>query len=120
MENILLAFSFTLAFGFVGFSIVWRLYRLNQLLSKSHDLIPLCYADQDEETKSQFDQLLDAIECTDENSSEAMNERIRREVTDKPILARIIKGNCSLLSVACSNLGQQFHPAIKCLIKANP
>ena len=50
-----------------------------------------------------------------------MNERIQREVTAKPILARITKGNASLLSYVCINLdGKRFHPAIKFLILANP
>ena len=86
---------------------------------------PLLYNEiEDDKLKSQFDQLIVSINSIKANSSEeekgALNERIQREVTAKPIQARIIKGNCSLLSVACSNLGQQFHPAIKCLIKANP
>lgn len=80
----------------------------------------------DDELKSQFNQLLNAtIFSTNNNSSEeetrALNEHVQHEVTAKPILARIMKGNASLLSVACTNLDDEyFHPAIKCIIGANP
>ena len=85
--------------------------------------IPLRYDDQD--IKSQFDLILSAVFSVNGDSSEeeirALNERIQREVTAKPILARIMKGNASLLSYVCINLdGKRFHPAIKFLILANP
>jgi len=80
---------------------------------------------QDDELKSQFVQLFDAIHRIDSDSSEAeiivaLNDRVCREVTSKPILARIIKGNCSLLVACITRRFEQFHPAIKCLIEANP
>ena len=87
---------------------------------------PLPYDDQADEIKSQFNQLLNAnIFSTNDNSSEeetrALDGHVQNEVTAKPILARIMKGNASLLSVACTNLDDEyFHPAIKCIIGANP
>ena len=87
---------------------------------------PLPYDDLDDVLQSQFDQLGSAIFSfsINDNSSEeeirALNEHVQREVTTKPILARIMKGNASLLSVACTNLDDEhFHPAIKCLIESN-
>ena len=48
---------------------------------------PLDYDGQDEELKSQFNQLLSAIISINDNSSEeeirALNERVQREVTAK-------------------------------------
>ena len=86
---------------------------------------PLDYDNQDDEVKSQFNQLDYAIYSIHEDWSRAecmaLNEHIQREVTAKPILARIMKGQhtrdeLSLLSVACSNLGgNSFLPAIKCI-----
>ena len=91
---------------------------------------PLDYNNQDDEIKCQFNQLKSAIYSIHEDWSlaecMALNEHIQREVTAKPILARIMKGQhtreeLSLLSVACSNLGgNSFLLAIKCLIRANP
>ena len=91
---------------------------------------PLDYNNQDDEIKCQFNQLESAIDSIHEDWSRAecmaLNEHIQREVTAKPILARIMKGQhtreeLSLLSVACSNLGgNSFLLAIKCLIRANP
>ena len=83
---------------------------------------PLPYDDQNDETKSQFDLILSAIYSIDWNSEiEALIERIESEVTAKPILARIMKCNASLISVACTNLDDEhFYPAIKFLILANP
>ena len=91
---------------------------------------PLDYDSQDDEIKCQFNQLKSAIYSIHEDWSlaecMALNEHIQREVTAKPILARIMKGQhtreeLSLLSVACSNLGgNSFLLAIKCLIRANP
>ena len=91
---------------------------------------PLPYDDQDDETESQFDQLLEAIFIIDANSSEeeirASSERGSREVTNKPILARIIHQDifvedASLLSAVCAHYPNElFHYAIKFLIEANP
>ena len=85
---------------------------------------PLLYELQDDESKAKHEQLFNTIHSFDSDSSEAeilaLNERVCREVTSKPILARIVKGNISLLLFACFMLDEQFHPAIKCLIEANP
>ena len=88
---------------------------------------PLPYDDQDDETKSQFDLILSVIHRINDNSSKeeirALSERIQREVTAKPILARIVAGNhqFSLLSwEICSLYNELFHPVIKFLIEANP
>ena len=87
------------------------------------------YDDQEDEIQCHFVRLCNAIISTNDNSSEedirALNELIQREVTAKPNLAKIIKYEvetvCYLLLVACANLDdEQFHPAIKCLIEANP
>ena len=88
---------------------------------------PLPYDDQDVVLQSQFNQLLNAIIAANDNGSEeeikALNELVQREVTANPILAKIVQGNSSLLD-ACINLTtcryEQFHPAIKFLIEANP
>ena len=91
--------------------------------------IPLRYNDieNDKKMKSQFNQLRFAIFSTDENSEdadiEAVNELVQREVTAKPILARIVnQGNTSLLVYFCTTRrhNEQFHPAIKRIIGANP
>ena len=91
--------------------------------------IPLRYNDleNDKKMKSQFNQLRFAIFSTDENSEdadiEAVNELVQREVTAKPILARIVnQGNTSLLVYFCISRrhNEQFHPAIKRIIGANP
>ena len=69
--------------------------------------IPLRYNDlENDKMKSQFNQLRFAIFSTDENSEdadiEAVNELVQREVTAKPILARIVnQGNTSLLVYFC-------------------
>ena len=86
---------------------------------------PLPYHDQDNEIKSQFDLIFSAIYRTNSNSSEedirAINERIQREVTAKPILAKIVQqGNYSLLSACTTCQCEQLHPAIKFLIELNP
>ena len=87
---------------------------------------PLTYYDdlEDDDLKSEFDQLLNAIYNIDSNSSEeeilALNQRVCREVTPKPILARIVQYEFSLLVYFCTIPNKLFHPAIKCLIKANP
>ena len=64
----------------------------------------LPYDNQHDEIKSQFDSIFSAIFSINSNSSEddvrALNERIQREVTAKPILAKIVQGNSSLLD-AC-------------------
>ena len=85
----------------------------------------LLYDDQDDELKSQFNQLRIAVSSINENSSEedvrALNERIQREVTAKPFLARIVQHKKPLLSAVCTALENEFfHPAIKFLILANP
>ena len=85
---------------------------------------PLDY-DDDDVTQSQFNQLLNAIIAANDNGSEeeikALNELVQREVTAKPILARIVHDFSSLLSVVCTTCQcEHFHPAIKFLIEANP
>ena len=85
---------------------------------------PLDY-DDDDVTQSQFNQLLNAIIAANDNGSEeeikALNELVQREVTAKPILARIVHDFSSLLSVVCTTCQcEHFHPAIKFLIVANP
>ena len=66
---------------------------------------PLDY-DDDDVTQSQFNQLLNAIIAANDNGSEeeikALNELVQREVTAKPILARIVHDFSSLLSVVCT------------------
>ena len=56
---------------------------------------PLDYDNQDDEIKFQFNQLESAIDSIHEDWSlaecMALNEHIQREVTAKPILARIMK-----------------------------
>ena len=56
---------------------------------------PLDYDNQDDEIKCQFNQLKSAIYNIHEDWSlaecMALNEHIQREVTAKPILARIMK-----------------------------
>ena len=81
---------------------------------------PLDYDGQDEELKSQFNQLLSAIISINDNSSEeeirALNERVQREVTAKPILGRIFQRNegyasvCFLLHACITRQYEQFHP----------
>ena len=84
----------------------------------------LPFDDQHDEIKSQFNQLLNAIFSTNSNSSEeeirAFKEHLQREVTTNPILARIMKGNNSLLDACITRQYEHFHPAIKFLILANP
>ena len=91
---------------------------------------------KDEDLKSQFDDLMDAIysginwngvegvEGDVMASCETLNERVLLEVNAKPILARIISCdflNWSLLTTACTKLEREWsHPAIKCLIETNP
>ena len=89
---------------------------------------PLLYNElEDDELKSQFDQLTSAIFSINGNSSEeemrALDERIQCEVAAEPILGRIAKryGRVSLLWAACTTLKTKlFRPAMKCLIEANP
>ena len=97
---------------------------------------PLPYDDQADELKSLFNQFLNAIFSINGNSSQeeitAFNQLVQRAITAKPILARIVQGNGSILrvvacvldndsflSVTCDH-NKLVHPAIKCLIEANP
>ena len=86
---------------------------------------------QDAKLTRRFDQLLNAIYSIDSKMSEveivALSKRVQRKVTRNPILARIVTmdpSKMSLLSVACTlerkSKIELFHPAIKCLIEANP
>ena len=93
---------------------------------------PLPFDELQDDEKSRYLKLKRATSSVNSNSSEAeiavITERIQREVTAKPILARIVRGSDSLLSVACINLDSEhfhpamhngelfFHPVIKCLI----
>ena len=78
----------------------------------------------DDESRQQFNCLMEAMEDIDFNSYsyDALNDRIHQAVTEKPNLARIVnESNQSLLSHACHylNLGHS-RDLIKCLIRACP
>ena len=86
---------------------------------------------QDDGLKCQFNQLIRSILSIDieghisEEEIAALNKRVCREVTAKPILARTVRLNNAfkyLLEIFCTMPNElfHFHPAIKCLIKANP
>ena len=85
----------------------------------------------DDELKSQFNQLIRSILSIDieghisEEEIAALNKRVCCEVTATPILARTVRLNNAfkyLLEIFCTMPNElfHFHPAIKCLIKANP
>ena len=84
---------------------------------------------EDDELRQQFNHLMEAMKDIvvvnperEEGAYEALNQRIYQEVTDKPILARIVStSNQTLLSTACSNINLDIsHDTIKCLIQAYP
>ena len=84
---------------------------------------------EDVELRDQFNDLFEAMEGIttfdpnrEEGAYDALNQRIHDEVTDKPILSRIVKGsNQSLLYAACVYLNlDTSHQAIKLLIESNP
>lgn len=81
---------------------------------------------EDKELRYQFNDLINAMEDIVSfdpiETHEALNQHIKKEVTDKPILACIVneRGE-SLLSTACRNLNlNTSHDTIKCLIQAYP
>ena len=85
----------------------------------------------DRELRNRFKLLIQALKVVntdrEEISYEALNRRILQEVTDKPILARIITSRAgagageSLLLVACSKLNlDTSHDVIKSLIQKYP
>ena len=80
---------------------------------------------EDDELQSQYDLLMDTIYYgAGEAEGTALNDRIREEVSAKPILVKIVSKNLlnwSLLTAACTKLeSEKSHPAIKFLIEANP
>lgn len=84
---------------------------------------------EDDELRQQFNHLMKAMKDIvvvnperEDGEYEALNQRIYQEVTDKPILARIVStSNQTLLSTACSNINLDIsHDTIKCLIQAYP
>ena len=92
---------------------------------------PLALNRVDRESRNRFKLLMQALKVVntdrEEISYEALNRRILQEVTDKPILARIISSRAgvgageSLLLVACSKLNlDTSHDVIKSLIQAYP
>ena len=91
---------------------------------------PIRYEElQDDQLKSRagqlFEDLFIVIHRVRSNSSTAtaeivaFNERVCREVTAKPNLARIILNDQPLLWYTCARFNELFHPAIKCLIETN-
>ena len=92
---------------------------------------PLAMNRVDRELRNQFKLLMEALRVVntdrEEIEYEALNRRILQEVTDKPILARIITSRAgvgagvSLLFAACSRLNlDTSHDVIKCLIQTYP
>jgi len=92
---------------------------------------PLAMNRVDRELRNQFKVLIEALKVVntdrEEITYEALNRRILQEVTEKPILARMITSRAgvgageSLLLVACSKLIlDTSHDVIKCLIQTYP
>ena len=92
---------------------------------------PLAMNRVDRELRNQFKLLMEALKVVntdrEEIEYEALNRRILQEVTDKPILARIIVSRAgagagvSLLLVACTKLNlDTSRDVIKSLIQAYP
>jgi len=92
---------------------------------------PLAMNRVDRELRNQFKVLIEAMKVVntdrEEIPYEALNRRILQEVTDKPILARMISSRAgvgageSLLLVACCYLDlDTSHDVIKSLIQAYP
>jgi len=92
---------------------------------------PLAMNRVDRELRNRFIRLMEAMKVVNTNREEiayeALNLRILQEVTEKPILARIIASRAgvgagvSLLFAACSKLNlDTSHDVIKSLIQAYP
>lgn len=97
----------------------------NKLLSKMES--PLIYDElEDIQLKAQFKELhiLAQTSQTWREEAVAFMERIRQEITTKPILARIVRNKTTLFDVvfiACSTFDSEVsNPIIKPLIDANP
>jgi len=92
---------------------------------------PLAMNRVDRELRNQFKVLIEALKVVntdrEEITYEALNRRILQEVTEKPILARIVSSRAgvgageSLLLVACNKLNlDTSHDVIKCIIQSYP